>query len=76
MFTCLLVFISLYLFNLKESKMLVIEVLVWMLVEVLAKKRNINKKIFTLESVSINVSMKVNRSRKGTSIKKNIKYKY
>ena len=56
--------------------MLVIEVLVWMLVEVLAKKRNINKKIFTLESVSINVSMKVNRSRKGTSIKKNIKYKY
>ena len=36
----------------------------------------IKKILHKQESVSINVSMKVNRSRKGTSIKKNIKYKY
>jgi hypothetical protein len=33
------------------------------------RKGTLIKKIFILENVSINVSMKVSRSRKGTSIK-------
>jgi hypothetical protein len=45
-----------------------------LVIEVLAKKGMLIKKIFTLGSVSINISMKVSKNRKGTLIK-NIKCK-